>query len=53
MMTFARGAARLVTGGKKVSTYVQDETGAFITKELPQIFSMIDRKIIEWKPKRS
>jgi ribose transport system permease protein len=45
MMVFARGAARLVTGGKKVSTYVQDETGAFITKELPGIFSMIDKKI--------
>ena len=46
MMTFARGAARLITGGKKVSTYMQDETGAFITKELPKIFSQIDTKIL-------
>ena len=46
MMVFARGGARLVTGGKKVSTYVQDETGAFVIKELPRIFSMIDKKIL-------
>lgn len=45
MMTFARGAARLITGGKKVSTYVQGENGEFITKELPRIFSQIDTKI--------
>ena len=46
MMTFARGTARLITGGKKVSTYMQVEGGDFITKELPQIFSMIDKKIL-------
>ena len=46
MMTFARGAARLVTGGKKVSTYVQDGSGGFLIKELPEIFSLIDRKIL-------
>ena len=45
MMTFARGAARLVTGGRKVSTYIQDESGEFIIKELPRIFSQIDTKI--------
>jgi ribose transport system permease protein len=46
MMTFARGLARLITGGKKVSTYMQIGSGEFITKELPEIFSQIDTKIL-------
>lgn len=46
MYTFARGLARLITEGKKVSTYVQDDAGNFAIKELPAIFSQIDQKIL-------
>jgi ribose transport system permease protein len=46
MYTFARGLARLITDGKKVSTYVQDSTGNFIVKELPKIFTQIDTRIL-------
>jgi len=45
MYTFARGLARLITDGKKVSTYVQDASGDFLIKELPKIFTQIDTRI--------
>jgi ribose transport system permease protein len=47
MYTFARGLARLITDGKKVSTYIQDSTGNFIIKELPKIFTQIDTRILD------
>jgi ribose transport system permease protein len=46
MYTFARGLARLITEGKKVSTYIQTPSGEFITKDLPPIFRQIDRRIL-------
>lgn len=46
MYSFARGLARLITDGKKVSTYVQDSSGAFVIKDLPKIFTQIDTKIL-------
>jgi ribose transport system permease protein len=46
MMTFARGFARYITDGRKISTYVQDPSGGFVIKELPKIFSQIDTKIL-------
>jgi ribose transport system permease protein len=46
MYSFARGLARLITDGKKVSTYVQDASGNFVIKELPKIFTQIDQKIL-------
>jgi ribose transport system permease protein len=46
MYSFARGLARLITDGKKVSTYVQDASGNFVIKELPPIFTQIDTKIL-------
>jgi len=45
MQVFARGLARSITGGKKISTYMQLGSGEFVTKELPKIFSQIDTKI--------
>lgn len=46
IMTFARGFARYITDGRKISTYVEDASGNFIIKELPRIFSQIDTKIL-------
>jgi ribose transport system permease protein len=46
MFVFARGLARLITDGKKVSTYVQLPSGDFITKTLPPIFRQIDTHIL-------
>lgn len=46
MMTFTRGLARYITTGKKISTYVEDALGNVIIKELPPIFSQIDKKIL-------
>jgi len=45
MMVFARGLAKYVSGGKKVSTIVQDATGNFFTAELPSIYGTIDSRI--------
>jgi ribose/xylose/arabinose/galactoside ABC-type transport system permease subunit len=47
MYTFARGLARLITDGKKVSTYVQTASGDFILKQLPPIFRQIDTRILD------
>lgn len=46
MYTFARGLARYITDGRKISTYVQKADGSFVTKTLPAIFSQIDTKIL-------
>lgn len=46
MMVFARGLAKYVAGGKKVSTVVQGSDGGFVTAELPDIFGHIDSRIL-------
>lgn len=46
MMTFARGFAKQITGGMKISTYVTQPNGEVIIKELPRIFKMIDSRIL-------
>jgi ribose transport system permease protein len=46
MMVFARGLAKYVSGGKKVSTVMQDANGDFVTAELPAIFGQIDSRIL-------
>ncbi len=46
MMVFARGLAKYVSGGKKVSTVMQDASGAFVTADLPAIFGQIDSRIV-------
>ncbi|MBW2458487.1 MAG: ABC transporter permease, partial [Deltaproteobacteria bacterium] len=46
MMVFARGLAKQLSGGKKVTTYVLDPDGASRTVDLPAIFSAIDTKVL-------
>jgi ribose transport system permease protein len=42
MMVFARGLAKYVTGGMKISTMAQDASGKWISLEEPAIFGQID-----------
>ena len=42
MMVFARGLAKYVTGGMKISTMVQDANGEYAFVEEPAIFGQID-----------
>lgn len=46
VMVFARGLAKTVTGGQKVSQAVQQADGSFATVELPAIFEWLDHKIL-------
>ncbi|MGO9410795.1 MAG: ABC transporter permease [Spirochaetia bacterium] len=45
LMTFARGFAKYITGGQKISTYVT-QGDKVIIKELPQVFKVIDSRIL-------
>src|SRR5208337_205380 len=45
LMSFARGFAKLVTEGKKISTYVE-EGGKVVIKQLPPVFKFIDSSIL-------
>lgn len=42
MMVFARGLAKYVTGGQKVSNSMQDAEGNFISLDTPPIFAQLD-----------
>jgi len=46
MMTFARGFAKYITGGQKISTYIANPNGDVITKKLPEIFKTIDSRFL-------
>jgi len=46
MMVFARGLAKLVSGGQKISTAVQQPDGSFQYVEEPAVFSAISSKIL-------
>ena len=46
MMVFARGLAKHVSGGKKISTYVELPGGGFENRELPAVFSAIDTRVL-------
>ncbi|MGL6226086.1 MAG: ABC transporter permease [Thermoguttaceae bacterium] len=46
MMVFARGLAKYISGGMKVSTAVQQPDGTYSFVELPTLFRMIDRKVL-------
>jgi ribose transport system permease protein len=46
MMVFARGLAKFLSGGQKISTVIQTEDGSFNNVELPAIFTAIDHKIL-------
>lgn len=46
MMTFARGFAKYITKGQKISTYLTDADGNVIIKELPDIFKAVDSRVL-------
>ncbi|MCX5789849.1 MAG: ABC transporter permease [Elusimicrobia bacterium] len=46
MMVFARGAAKYLSGGQKVSTAVAQADGTYKYVDLPRIFSLIDHRIL-------
>lgn len=47
MMVLARGLAKWVSGGKKISTAVLDETGVYRYIETPPIFDLLSSKIFQ------
>jgi ribose transport system permease protein len=46
MMVFARGLAKHISGGKKISTYVELPGGGFENRDLPAVFSAIDTRVL-------
>jgi len=46
MMVFARGLAKLVSGGMKISTAVQNAEGMYDYVDVPGIFEAIDSRIL-------
>jgi len=46
MMVFARGLAKWIAGGKKVTNYVTLPDGASRTVDLPSVFGVIDSKVL-------
>jgi ribose transport system permease protein len=46
MMVFARGLAKLLSGGKKVTTYVVHPDGTSVLLEPPAAFDLLDRKVL-------
>lgn len=46
MMVFARGAAKLVSGGQKVSTAVQTADGSYQYVEVPSSFEFLNARIL-------
>jgi len=46
MMVFARGLAKHISGGQKISGYVQDPDGSFRVLEMPAIFGILDARIL-------
>ncbi len=46
MMVFARGLAKVISGGRKITNYVTEADGSTRLVELPQIFGIIDSKVL-------
>jgi len=46
MMVFARGLAKLISGGQKVSTAVQQADGSYAYVEVPHIFNSISARMV-------
>ena len=46
MMVFARGVAKWISGGQKISTAVQQPDGSYSYVEVPQIFNFINSKVL-------
>jgi len=45
-MVFARGVAKFISGGQKISTAVQQADGSYKYIEVPQIFNVLNSKVI-------
>jgi ribose transport system permease protein len=46
MMVFARGLAKELADGQKVSTYVRGEGSAFVNLKLPPVFEALDARVL-------
>jgi len=46
MMVFARGLAKVVSGGAKITNYVTDASGRQFLVELPRVFGLIDSRVL-------
>jgi ribose transport system permease protein len=46
MMVFARGLAKLITGGQKISTAVQQTDGSYKYIDIPHIFEFLNSKLL-------
>ncbi len=46
MMVFARGVAKWLSGGQKISTAVQQSNGSYKYVEVPRIFNLINSKVL-------
>ncbi|MBI2421203.1 MAG: ABC transporter permease [Candidatus Hydrogenedentes bacterium] len=46
MMVFARGMAKYVSGGQKISNYLQKPDGSFENLELPAVFDALDARLL-------
>lgn len=46
MMVFARGLAKWITGGRKISTAVQMPDGSFQYREVPDVFRALNSKLL-------
>jgi len=46
MMVFARGLAKVVSGGRKITNYVTEADGSSRVVDLPQIFDLIDSRVL-------
>ena len=46
MMVFARGLAKVVSGGRKITNYVQEPDGSSRVVDLPQVFDLIDSRVL-------
>lgn len=46
MMVFARGLAKVVSGGRKITNYVQEADGTSRVVDLPHVFDLIDSRAL-------
>ena len=46
MMVFARGLAKVISGGRKITNYVTEPDGSTRLVDLPRIFGLIDSKVL-------
>jgi ribose transport system permease protein len=45
-MVFARGFAKELSGGQKISSYFQDPDGRFVTVPTPAVFGVLDQRVL-------